>query len=260
MRGAAARPDLIGFMTLLRREVYRFIVLPNQTLVPPLVTAALYVLIFGYAVGSRIRDLGGVPYVLFIFPGLVMMNAVNGAYANTTTSLFIARHELFIQDLLVSPLSYLEMVLAYTLGGAIRGIIVGLSTLAMGYAFFGVHIHHLGATLYFLAISALTYAAFGNIVGLWAERWDHVAIYLNYVLTPLVFLGGVFYSLEMLPPFWRGANLLNPIFFTVSGFRYGILGVADVDPALSALVGLGLFAALFSVSVLLFQRGYKLRA
>ena len=251
---------MTGFLTLLRREVYRFIVLPNQTVVPPLVSAALYILIFGYAIGSRITDVEGASYIVYIFPGLVMMNAVNGAYANTTTSIFIARHELFIQDLLVSPLSYLEMVLAYTLGGAVRGILVGLSTLLMGYAILGVHIHHLGATLFFLAISSLTYAALGNIVGLWAERWDHVAIYLNYVITPMVFLGGVFYSLKMLPPGWRMANLLNPIFFTVSGFRYGILGLSDVSPALCALVGTALFGVLFTVSVILFQRGYKLRA
>lgn len=250
----------VGFLALLRREVYRFIVLPNQTLVPPLVSAALYVLVFGYAIGSRITQVEGVSYIVYIFPGLVMMNTVNGAYANTTTSLFIARHELFIQDLLVSPLSYLEMVLAYTLGGAIRGTIVGLATLMMGYAILGVHIHHLGATVFFLAISSLTYAAFGNIVGLWAERWDHVAIYLNYVLTPLVFLGGVFYSLKMLPTQWQQANLLNPIFFTVSGFRYGILGISDVSLALCTAVGLLLFAMLFTISVALFQRGYKLRA
>jgi len=254
------RWDLVGFMALLRREIYRFIVLPNQTLVPPVVSAALYVLIFGYAIGSRIKEVEGVSYIVYIFPGLVMMNAVNGAYANTTTSLFIARHELFIQDLLVSPLSYLEMVLAYTLGGAVRGVLVGLATLLMGYAILGVHIRHLWATLFFLAISSLTYAAFGNIVGLWAERWDHVAIYLNYVITPMVFLGGVFYSLKMLPPGWQEANLLNPIFFTVSGFRYGILGLSDVNPAICVLVGLALFGLLFTVSVMLFQRGYKLRA
>lgn len=252
--------DLVGFFALLRREIYRFIVLPNQTVVPPLVSAALYIVIFGYAIGSRITAVEGAPYIVYIFPGLVMMNAVNGAYANTTTSIFIARHELFIQDLLVSPLSYLEMVLAYTLGGAVRGMVVGLSTLLMGYAILGVHIHHLGATLFFLAISSLTYAALGNIVGLWAERWDHVAIYLNYVITPMVFLGGVFYSLKMLPPGWRMANLLNPIFFTVSGFRYGILGLTDVSPALCALVGTALFGVLFAISVILFQRGYKLRA
>ena len=252
--------DFTGFLSLLRREVYRFIVLPNQTLVPPLVSAALYVLVFGFAIGSRIREVDGVPYIVYIFPGLVMMNAVNGAYANTTTSLFIARHELFIQDLLVSPLSYLEMVLAYTLGGAARGMLVGLATLVMGYGILGVNIHHVGATLYFLVISSLTYAAFGNIVGLWAERWDHVAIYLNYVLTPMVFLGGVFYSLKMLPETWQTANLLNPVFFTVSGFRYGILGVSDVSPALCALSGLAVLGVLFSIAVAMFQRGYKLRA
>ncbi len=251
--------DAVGFLTLLRREIRRFIVLPNQTVVPPLLNAALYVLIFGYALGTRIREIDGVPYILYIFPGLVMMNVVNGAYANCTTSLYIARNELFIQDLLVSPISYMEMVLAYILGGALRGFLVGLLTLLLGYAILGVHLHSPGATIFFLAVSALTCAAFGNIVGLWAERWDHVAIFLNYVITPLVFLGGVFYSVRMLPPFWMTANLLNPVFYIVNGFRYGILGVNDISPLASGLVGIGLFAILLSVAVTLFRRGYKLR-
>jgi len=253
-------PDVTGFFTLLRREIYRWVVLPNQTIAPPILNAALYVLIFGYAIGSRISVIDGIPYITYIFPGLVMMNVVNGAYANTTTSLFIARHELFIQDLLVSPLSYLEMALAYTLGGTIRGLVVGGGTLLLGYTFLGVHMHHLGATLYFMTISALACAAFGNIIGLYSERWDHVAIYLNYVINPLVFLGGVFYSLKMLPAGWQTANLLNPIFYAVNGFRYGILGISDVSPAGSAFVGLALFVILFAVSVTLFRRGYKLRA
>jgi len=257
---ASRRLEAIGFLTLLRREIYRFIVLPNQTIAPPILNAALYVLIFGYALGSRIHQVEGVPYIVYIFPGLVMMNVVNGAYANTTTSLFIARHELFIQDLLVSPISYLEMVLAYTLGGAFRGVLVGGGTLLMGYAFTGARIHDPAATLFFMSVSALACAAFGNIVGLWAERWEHVAIYLNYLVVPLTFLGGVFYSLKMLPAGWQAANLLNPIFYAVNGFRYGILGLSDISPAACALVGLATFLVPFSISVVLFRRGYKLRA
>lgn len=254
------RTNFTGFLTLLRREVYRFIVLPNQTLVPPLLNAALYVAIFGYALGSRIREIEGIPYITYIFPGLVMMNVINGAYANSSASIFISRNEMFIQDILVSPLSYLEMVLAYTLGGALRGLIVGVATLGLGYAVLGVHIHSLAATIFFLVVSALACAAFGNIVGLWAERWEHVAIFLNYVITPLVFLGGVFYSVKMLPPAVMTINLLNPIFYTVNGFRSGILGVHDVSPLASAAAGAALLAVMFAASVALFRRGYKLRA
>lgn len=255
----ARRGDAVGFLTLLRREVYRFIVLPNQTIIPPILNAALYITIFGYALGSRIREIDGVSYILYIFPGLVMMNAINGAYMNTTSSLYIARNERFIQDLLVSPISYMEMVTAYTLGGALRGFLVGGATLLLGFAVFGVHLHDLGATLFFLAISALVCAAFGNIVGLWAERWDHVAICLNYVITPLVFLGGVFYSVRMLPGIFMNANLVNPIFYIVNGFRYGILGVADVSPYASGAVATAIFLALFWIDVVLFRRGYRLR-
>jgi ABC-2 type transport system permease protein len=251
--------EAIGFLTLLRREIHRFIVLPNQTIIPPILNAALYITIFGYALGTRIREIEGIPYILYIFPGLVMMNAINGAYMNTTSSIYIARNEKFIQDLLVSPISYMEMVTAYTLGGALRGFIVGGATLLLGFAVFGVQLHDPGATVFFLAMSALACAAFGNIVGLWADRWDHVAICLNYVITPLVFLGGVFYSVRMLPAIWMNVNLANPIFYIVNGFRYGILGVSDVSPYASGFVAAGLFLALFWADVVLFRRGYGLR-
>jgi len=252
--------DITGFLALLRREIYRFTVLPHQTLIPPLVSTALYVVIFGFALGSRIREIAGVGYVVYIFPGLVMMAVINGAYQNSMVSLFISRNEMFIQDVLVSPLSYWEMSLAYTLGGALRGFIVGGLTLAMGYALLGIRVADFGVTLFFLLISSLTYAAFGNLVGLWAQRWDHVAMTLNYIITPLVFLGGVFYSIEMLPGAWREANLLNPIFYTVNGFRQGILGITEFDTRTCALVSAGIFAVMFALSVHLFRRGYNRRA
>jgi ABC-2 type transport system permease protein len=253
-------PDLVGFMTLLRREVLRFVILPNQTLVPPIINAALYILVFGFALGTRIREVAGVPYILFIFPGLVMMGSVTGAYMNNSSSLFISRNEMFIQDLLVSPLSYWEMVLAYVLGGAFRGILVGSLTLATGWAFLGFHLHDPLAMTFFMVVSALMCAALGTIVGLWAEQWDHVAIWLNYAITPLVFLGGVFYSLDMLPPLWRTLNLLNPIYYLVNGFRHATIGVHEVGPLASAAVTLGIAAALFVWCVELFRRGWKLRA
>ncbi len=253
-------PDLVGFLTLLRREVLRFVILPNQTLVPPIINAALYILIFGFALGTRIREVAGVPYILFIFPGLVMMGVVTGAYMNNSSSLFISRNEMFIQDLLVSPLSYWEMVLAYTLGGAFRGFLVGLLTLVTGWAFLGFHLHDPAAMLFFMLVSAIMSAALGTIVGLWAEQWDHVAIWLNYAVTPLVFLGGVFYSLDMLPPLWRTLNLMNPIYFMVNGFRYATLGVEEIGPLPSAAVTFVLSAVLFVWAVALFKRGWKLRA
>ena len=251
--------DLVGFFTLLRREVVRFIILPNQTLIPPILNAGLFILVFGFALGSRIREVSGVPYILYIFPGLVMMGVVNGAYLNNCSSLFISRNELFIQDLLVSPISYGEMVLAFTLGGALRGFLVGLLTLLTGFLFLGIHLANPLALLFFLVTSALLCGAFGIIIGLWAEAWDHVAIYLNYVITPLVFLGGVFYSQEMLPPVWRNLNLLNPIFHMVNGFRYGTIGVYDVSPLASAGMTFGLAVLLFAIAVELFRRGWKLR-
>ena len=249
----------VGFITLLRRELYRIVSLPNQTVFPPLVTAVLYLTIFGYAVGSHIPSINGVPYRDFIFPGIVMMTAVSAAYTNPTQSLFIARNEKFVQDILVSPLSYFEMALAYTLGGAIRGSLLGVLTLLIGVVGFGIPVSSWITTMFFLILSSLAFAAFGNVIGIWADRFDHIAISQNYILSPMVFLGGVFYSSWMLPPFWRALSYANPIFYTVAGFRSGIIGASEIGIIYSATVVSTLFTVLFIVSLMLFRCGYKLR-
>jgi ABC-2 type transport system permease protein len=249
-----------GFWTLTRREVGRFLTLWRQTVFPPILSALLYILIFGEALGSRIRLIDGWPYTEYILPGLAMMGVLTSAYANSSSSLFVAKHEEYINDVLIAPLSYWEVVLAYTLGAMVRGLIVGILILGVGIVVIDLPIHHPWTALAFLvAVSALLSCA-GMIMALWAESWDHVMLLLNFVITPLVFLGGVFYSIHMLPPFWRGVSMFNPIFYMINGLRYGVLGVSDASPAWSLVLSGALAAALFAWTVYLFRVGYKLKS
>lgn len=247
------------FWTLLRRELRRFLILPNQTIVPPILMTVLYILIFGYSIGSKIEPIQGHPYIVYILPGLIIMGVVNSGYSNSTTSLFIARYEDFIQDLLVSPLSYVKMVMAYILSSAARGMIVGVLTLAVGYVLILPPIHSPLLMLFYMLLTSATFGAYGILVGLWAERWDNMAIFLNYLITPLVFLGGVFYSIRSLPSPWQEVSLFNPLFYMVDGFRYGMLGTSSVSPWLSACILLGLLTFGVLIALYLFRIGWKLR-
>jgi len=248
-----------GFWTLTRRELRRFLSLPNQTIIPPILTAVLYILIFGYSIGSRIREIEGFSYIVYILPGLIMMGVVTSGYSNTTTSLFIARYEEFIQDLLVSPISYFKMVTAYIIGATVRGTLVGSLTLTVGLLLVDVPVEHPAVMAVFMVLTSATFGAFGMLVGLWAERWDNIAVFLNYMITPLIFLGGVFYSVRSLPSPWREISLCNPLLYMVDGFRYGMLGTSDVSPLFSFLLLLALFAVTLGTALYLFRIGWKLR-
>lgn len=249
-----------GFWTLTRREVGRFLTLWRQTVFPPILSALLYILIFGEALGSRIRLIDGWPYTEYILPGLAMMGVLTSAYANSSSSLFVAKHEEYINDVLIAPLSYWEVVLAYTLGAMVRGLIVGILILGVGMAVVGLPILHPWTAIAFLIVVSALLSCAGLIMALWAESWDHVMLLLNFVITPLVFLGGVFYSIHMLPPFWRGVSMFNPIFYMINGLRYGVLGVADASPAWSLVLSSVLAAGLFAWTVHLFRVGYKLKS
>ncbi|CAN5161045.1 ABC transporter permease [soil metagenome] len=250
----------IGFWTLTRREVGRFLVLWRQTIFPPILSALLYILIFGEALGSRIRLIDGYPYTEFILPGLAMMGVMTSAYANSSSSLFIAKHEEYINDVLIAPLAYWEVVLAYTIGAMVRGLAVGVVILAVGAVIADLPVRHPVVAIAFLVVVSALLSCAGLLMALWAESWDHVMLLLNFLITPLVFLGGIFYSVHMLPPFWERVSLFNPIFYMINGLRYGVLGVADASPALSFVLSAGLAAALFLWTVHLFRTGYRLKS
>ncbi|MGH7566616.1 MAG: ABC transporter permease [Gemmatimonadota bacterium] len=255
-----SREWAIGFWTLTRREVGRFLTLWRQTVFPPILSALLYILIFGEALGSRIRLIDGWPYTEYILPGLAMMGVLTSAYANSSSSLFVAKHEEYINDVLIAPLSYWEVVLAYTLGAMVRGLIVGILILGVGIVVIDLPILHPWTALAFLIVVSAFLSCAGLVMALWAESWDHVMLLLNFIITPLVFLGGVFYSIHMLPPFWRGVSMFNPIFYMINGLRYGVLGVADASPGWSLVLSSALAAGLFGWTVHLFRVGYKLKS
>lgn len=248
-----------GFSTLLGREVHRFVRLYNQTIIPPVLTAALFLVIFGYSLGSRIKEVQGIPYLHFIVPGLVMMSVITSAYANTSSSLYIARFQGHIQELLVSSMSTLEIVLALILGGVLRGVVVGLIISATSMLMTGVTVAHIGMTLYFMFCVATIFSCCGFLSAMWAESFDRLSLFQTYILTPLTYLGGVFFSIGMLPPVWQKVAMVNPILYFVNGMRYGLLKETDVNIVLSATASLILAAGLFGLCYLLFKRGYNIK-
>lgn len=249
----------MGFFTLLERELYRFIRLARQTLFPPLITTVMFILIFGASLGDRIREIEGFAYIVFILPGLIQMGVVNNAFANTSTSLFVARMERSIENLLVAPLSYFQLVSAYILGGMFRGLIVGgVIMLTSHFLVDGIPYYHWGYILAGLIFPSLLFGALGLMAALWAESWDKIATFTNFIITPFVYLGGVFYSIKMLPDFWYRISLFNPVYHCVDLLRYGFLGVSDTPIWISLVVVTSFSLICFGICIYLFRVGYKL--
>ena len=249
----------IGFLTLLGREVHRFVRLYNQTIIPPVLTAALFLVIFGYSLGSRINEVEGVPYLHFIIPGLVMMSVITSAYANTSSSLYIARFQGHIQELLVSSMSTLEIVLALVLGGVLRGVVVGLVITATCMLMAGAPMLNPLLTMYFIVCVAVIFSCCGFLSAMWAENFDRLSLFQTYILTPMTYLGGVFFSISMLPPFWQKVAMFNPILYFVNGLRDGFLGQTDVNITVAASASLVLAIGLFTACYQLFKRGYNIK-
>lgn len=255
--------NFIPFTTLIEREIYRFVRLSSQTVVPPLITTIMFILIFGYSLGSRITEIHGVPYIVFILPGLMMMGIINNAYANSSTSLFMARLERSIENLLVSPLSKMQIVSAYMIGGVLRGLVVGLTIFICTYLISLVSpldfpIKHWGYVALGFFVPSCLFSGLGIISGLNAESWDKIALFTNFIITPFVYLGGVFYSVQMLPPFWQKISLANPIFYCVDLIRYGFLGISDVPIWISVSVVITFSIVIYVFCIYLFCKGYKI--
>ncbi|MDQ3377296.1 MAG: ABC transporter permease [Actinomycetota bacterium] len=241
------------------RELNRFLKVWTQTLLAPVLTSALYVVVFGYGLGSRIREVEGVPYLQFILPGLILLSIITASYGNTSSSLFDAKRERYIDDVLISPMTPLQITLAFVLGGVLRGLLVGAGTFALAMPLAGLPVERLLLLLAAGAATSVAFASLGVVAGVLATRIDHIFFLSTIVLQPLTFLGGVFYSAEMLPAPLRVATYLDPIFYAVDAFRYAAVGVSDVPPY-PALVALGIFAVLaFLGTTELLRRGYKLR-
>ena len=248
----------VGFRSLLKREILRFVRRPRNTLAPPAITNVLYFAVFGVVLGSRIEDIDGIPYIRFILPGLVVLGAIGNAFENSSFSIFHGRWNEYIHETLTSPLSYSSMVLAYILAAALRGVIVGLIIVAIGLLFTSVPVEQPFYLAAFMLVVPTLFASLGVIGGLVAEDFDDLTVMNQFILRPLVFFGAVFYPLGSLDPLYQQLSLLNPMVYMVSGVRYGFLGYREVDPlaSLAVLSGLTLAAAL--VDVYLFKRGYGL--
>jgi len=249
----------IGFKTLVWREIYRFFTVFKQTIFPPVISSSLYIFIFGFSLGRRIQEVDGIPYLTFLIPGLIMMYIIEGAYANTSSSLFISRWANNIEELLVTPLSYVEMVFAILLGGLARSFVTALGVYLVSLFFVQIPIAHLGSALFFLIFVSLTFSSVGMIMALFAEEFEHLSIATTFVITPLIFFGGVFHSITMMPESLQWLTTLNPMFYMVNGLRYAMLGVSDVPAWQCMSVVFSISVILFATTVYLFRTGYKLR-
>jgi ABC-2 type transport system permease protein len=251
--------NLTPMLAIIRREVFRILRVWSQTIVPPIITSSLYILIFGYSLGSRITDIAGVTYLEFIVPGLLMMGVIMSAYMNTATSLFIAKWSKMIQEWLVAPIPYWQIIFALTFAALFRALLVGFGVLAVSLVFTSIHIYSYLALIYFIVMASLLFAFAGITTGLWATNFDKMNVFSTFLITPLIYLGGVFYSIKMLPEFWANIARFNPILYMVDGFRFAFLGVSDVPLKYSTLLVLVLTLFFFGLCIRLFKTGYKIR-
>ncbi|WP_250463202.1 ABC transporter permease [Microbulbifer litoralis] len=248
-----------SFSTILRREVRRFTRIWPQTLVPPVITMSLYFVIFGSLIGSRIGQMGGFSYMEFVVPGLIMMAVITNSYSNVASSFYSAKFQRNVEELLVSPTPNWIIMAGYVLGGVARGLIVGFVVTLIALFFTNLTVQHIGLTVSIVFLAAVLFSLAGFINAIYANSFDDISIIPTFVLTPLTYLGGVFYSIELLSPFFQGLSKLNPVLYMVNAFRYGVLGVSDIN-VFWAFVGVLVFIALLSAWGLhLMSHGKRLR-
>lgn len=219
----------IAFFTLLRKEIRRFLRIWPQTLLPPAITMSLYFVIFGHLVGSKIGEMGGVSYMQFIVPGLIMMAVITNSYSNVCSSFYSAKFQRSIEELIVSPVPNHVILLGYVAGGVARGLCVGLIVTIVSLFFSQISLQHVFVTVYSVLATSVLFSIAGLINAVYAKSFDDISIIPTFVLTPLTYLGGVFYAINQLSPFWQNLSMLNPIVYMVNAFRYGILGYSDVN-------------------------------
>lgn len=253
-------PGQIRFATLWRREVNRFMKIKKQTIGAPLLETFLYISIFGAALGSRVGELHGVEYILFVIPGLIMMSFSINSFANNSSSILQQKFQGAIQDQLSSPASPLELLLAFSLGGFVRGLIVASLTFVAASLLTALPVDHVLVLVPAIFLVGFFFSQLGVLIGVRAEQFDDVAFAQTFVLQPLIFLGGVFYSATLLPQPFETLTHFDPIFYMINLVRYGFVGYTEVSVALSLLALSGATAALFLVNLRLFSRGYRLRA
>lgn len=254
-----AQETRVAFLTIVVREVRRFMRIWVQTLLPPAITMALYFVIFGGLIGSRIGEMGGYDYMQYIVPGLVMMAVITNAYANVVSSFFSIKFQHSIEELLVSPVPNHVILAGFVVGGVIRGMLVGVIVTLMSLPFTQLLVHHPGIMLLVVVLTAVVFSLGGFINAIYATKFDDISIVPTFILTPLTYFGGVFYSIDLLPPFWQMVSLANPVVYMVNAYRYGILGVSDVGVELSIGMLCLFTAGLYVWAISLLNRGTGIR-
>ncbi|KZY59722.1 ABC transporter permease [Oleiphilus sp. HI0071] len=250
----------IAFTTIVVKEVRRFTRIWAQTMLPPAITMALYFVIFGNLIGSRIGEMGGYDYMSFIVPGLIMMSVITNSYANVVSSFFSMKFQRSIEELLVSPVPNWVVLSGYVAGGMARGVGVGLIVTLLSLFFTDLVIHNIWITASMVLLTSIVFSLGGFINAIFATKFDDISIVPTFVLTPLTYLGGVFYSISLLPEFWQTVSQANPILYMVNAFRYGILGVSDIDIRFAFVMVLFFIVVLFSVCLYLLSKGKGIRS
>jgi ABC-2 type transport system permease protein len=254
------RSKLIALHAISSREIRRFMRIWVQTVLPPVITTALYFVIFGNLIGPRIGQMNGFDYMEFIIPGLIMMTVITNSYANVVSSFYGSKFQRHIEEMLISPVPNYIILLGYVTGGVARGLIVGVAVTAVSLVFNPLNIHSIPVMLSMILLTSILFSLAGLINGVYANSFDDISIIPTFVLTPLTYLGGIFYSISMLPDFWQNMSLANPILYMVNAFRYGFLGISDITLWTSYAISIGFIITLYVFSLHLLRIGYGIRS
>lgn len=250
---------MTGLLTLFYKELLRFWKVAFQTIVAPVITVLLYLVVFAQVLEGRVQVYPGVSYSAFLIPGLMMMSVIQNAFANSSSSIVQSKVTGNIVFVLITPLSHLEFFLAYVGAAVVRGLTVGLGVFVLAVWYVEVPVQHLGVILLFAVLGSAVLGALGMLAGIWADKFDQMAAFQNFIIMPLSFLSGVFYSVHSLPPFWQALSHFNPFFYMIDGFRYGFFGTSDVPVLTSFVITLVALLALSGLCLALLKSGYKLR-
>jgi len=249
----------VAFHTIVTKEVMRFVRIWVQTVLPAAITMGLYFVIFGHLIGSQLAPIQGYSYIDYIVPGIILMAIINNSYANVVSSFFGAKFQRHIEEMLISPMPNYLILLGFVGGGLMRGLVVGMAVTAVAAVFAHLYVHNLAVVIIVVMLTSVLFSLGGLINAVYAKTFDDISIIPTFVLTPLTYLGGIFYSVDMLPPFWQHVSLVNPILYMINAMRYGMLGVSDIDYRLALLIVVGFLVALYLFALYLLRNGVGIR-
>lgn len=252
--------NFVGLTTLILHDISRMFRVSIQSIFTPLIIAGLYIFIFGEIIGKRVGNIGGIPYIDFVLPGVILMNIIFSSFTQSSSSIFLQRFTRTIDEVLVSPLSYFEIIIGFAIGGVVRGLLVGLGTYAIALFFTSASVAHFLLFLFYAICIALIFSFLGMIIGLWSNHFEHLMVLSTFVITPLVFLGGVFHSVSMLPESMRTIARLNPFFYFVDGMRFSMIGFGEASLRVGIILTALLVLLFGAIAWRLFKIGYKIKS